>query len=89
MAELTDPDIPAVNKTDIVTPGFGPGEAATIDDHLNRMRAHGGILPLSFVVTDIQPAANSSAGATLATGGTPGREHMPDPSRWSNRADAG
>jgi hypothetical protein len=36
--KLTDPDIPAVNKTDIVTPGFNPDEAGTIDDHLNRMR---------------------------------------------------
>jgi hypothetical protein len=49
--ELTDPDIPAVNKTDIVTPGFAPEEAGTIDDHLNRMR--GPALPLHFVVTNI------------------------------------
>ena len=26
MAELTDPDIPAANKTDIVAPGFSPDE---------------------------------------------------------------
>jgi hypothetical protein len=69
MAELTDPNIPAANKGNIVTPGFSPDEAGTIDDHLNRMLAHGGILPLGFVVSDIQPTANSSAGATLATGG--------------------
>jgi hypothetical protein len=68
MAELTDPDIPAVNKTDIVTPGFSPEEAGMIDDHLNRARRH---LPLPFVVTDIQPAPNNSAGATLATTGGP------------------
>jgi hypothetical protein len=67
MAELTDPDIPAANKTNIVTPGFSPDEAGTIDDHLNRMRHRS--LPLNFVVSDIQPAANSSAGATLATVG--------------------
>jgi hypothetical protein len=69
MAELTDPGIPAANKGNIVTPGFSPDEAGAIDDHLNRMLAHGGILPLGFVVSDIQPAPNSSAGATLATGG--------------------
>ncbi|WP_428340760.1 hypothetical protein [Mycobacterium sp.] len=71
MAELTDPSKPAANKTDIVTPGFSPDEAGTIDDHLNRMNARGRILPLPFIVTDIQPAPNNLAGATLATGGSP------------------
>jgi hypothetical protein len=69
MAELTDPDVPAANKGNIVSPGFSPDEAGPIDDHLNRMRAHGGILPLGLVVTDIQPAGNNHAGATLSTGG--------------------
>ncbi|MBS9533256.1 hypothetical protein KIH27_06580 [Mycobacterium sp. M1] len=67
MAELTDPNIPAANKTDIVTPGFTPEEAQTVDDHLNRMAAH--YLPLNFVVTDIQPAPDNLAGATLAATG--------------------
>ena len=67
MAELTDPDIPAANKGNIVTPGFSPDEAGTIDDHLNRMRHRS--LPLNFVVSDIQPAANDIAGATVATVG--------------------
>jgi hypothetical protein len=40
-AGLTDPNIPAANKTDVVTPGFSPDEAGTIDNHLNRMNAHG------------------------------------------------
>jgi hypothetical protein len=65
---LTDPDIPAVNKTNIVTPGFSPDEAGTIDDHLDRSRRQ---LPLNFVVADIQPAPNNLAGATLATVGNP------------------
>jgi hypothetical protein len=69
MAKLTDPGIPAANKTDIVTPGFAPEEAPTIDDHLNQMNADG-LLPLNFVVTDIQPAPNNFAGATLATTGS-------------------
>jgi hypothetical protein len=69
LAELTDPDIPAANKGNVVTPGFSPDEAGTIDDHLHRMDAHGRILPLDFVVTDIQPAPNNLAGATLATQG--------------------
>jgi hypothetical protein len=63
MAELTDPNKPAADKTDIITPGFTPEEAGTIDDHLNRMRNS---LPLPFVVTDIQPAPNDFAGATVA-----------------------
>src|ERR1700744_2494 len=70
MAELTDPNIPAVNKTDIVTPGFSPDEAGTIDDHLSRMNAFGrGLLPPLFHATDIEPAPNNLAGATVSTGG--------------------
>ena len=70
LAELTDPNIPAANKSDIVTPGFAPDEAGTIDDHLTRMRAFGrGLLPPLFHVTDIQPAPNNFAGATVSTGG--------------------
>jgi hypothetical protein len=68
LAELTDPDVPAASKSNIVSPGFSPEEAGMIDDHLNRERRH---LPLPFVVTDIQPAPNNSAGATLATAGGP------------------
>lgn len=45
MAELTDPNIPAVNKGNVVSPGFSPDEAGTIDDHLSRIHT----LPLNFV----------------------------------------
>ena len=65
LAKLTDPNIPAANKGNIVTPGFAPDEAGTIDDHLNRLNASG-YLPFNFVVTDIQPAPNNIAGATVA-----------------------
>ena len=69
MAELTDPNKPAAHKGDIVTPAFSPDEAGTIDNHLRRMDAvH--IVPLPFVVTDIQPAPDNFAGATLATAGS-------------------
>jgi hypothetical protein len=68
MQQLTDPNIPAANKGNIVSPGFSPDEAGTIDDHLNRMNAFG-VLPLPFAVTDIQPAPNNLAGATLETNG--------------------
>ena len=76
MAELTDPNIPAANKGNIVTPGFSPDEAGTVDDHLHRTDAVG-LLPYNFVVTEIQPAPNNSAGATLSTVGSP-RQHSPD-----------
>jgi hypothetical protein len=69
MAELIDPNRPAASMSDVVTPGFSPDEAGGIDDHLHRMEAVG-ILPLSFVVTDIEPAPGNSAGATLATTGS-------------------
>ncbi len=69
MAELTDPDIPAANKTNIVTPGFSPEEAGTIDEHLTRMKVFGGVLPFPFRVADIEPAPNGFAGATVSSGG--------------------
>jgi hypothetical protein len=67
-ARLTDPNIPAVDKNDVVTPGFSPDEAATIDDHLHRSSAAGD-LPLTFVITNIQLAPDNFAGATMATTG--------------------
>lgn len=76
MAELTDPNRPAVSKGDIVSPGFNPEEAATVDDHLNRMRD---LLPLNFVITNIQPAPNNSAGATLSTTGSVHQTTNPGP----------
>lgn len=69
MQQLTDPDIPAANKGNIVSPGFTPDEAQTIDDHLNRMNAHGDRLPLDMAVTNIQPAPDNLAGATIETNG--------------------
>jgi hypothetical protein len=77
MAELTDPDIPALNKTDIVSPGFSPEDAQKLDDRLNWMR--GPALPEHFVVTDIQPAPNNFAGATVASVGNPRQSTWPRP----------
>jgi hypothetical protein len=79
LGELTDPDIPAANKTNIVTPGFSPDEAGTIDNHLTRMKVFGGILPLPFYVTDIQPAPNNLAGATVEIGGSFRQRTNPHP----------
>jgi hypothetical protein len=66
MAELTEP---AANKNNIVTPAFSPEETQTVHGHLNQMNANG-ILPLTFVVTDIEPAPDNLAGATVATTGS-------------------
>lgn len=68
MTKLTDPDIPAADKADVVTPAFNPDEAGTIDDHLNRMNARR-LLPLNFEVSDIQSAPANFAGATVKSHG--------------------
>jgi hypothetical protein len=78
MAELTDPNRPAASKTDIVTPGFDPEEAWTADDHLHRMDV-AGLLPLPFIITNIQPAPNNFAGATMQTGGSFHQSSAPGP----------
>jgi len=67
MNELTDPDIPAANKTDIITPAFTDGQAQGFDGMLNSLRFWGGVIPRDFTVTDIQPAPNNTAGATVET----------------------
>lgn len=64
LAELTDPGRPAASKTDVVTPGFAPDDAETIDDHLHKFNSKGS-LPFTFVVTDIQPAPADFAGAPV------------------------
>jgi hypothetical protein len=78
MAELTDPNIPAANKGNIVTPGFSPDEAGTIDDDLNQTNADG-LLPYTFVVTDIQPAFNNFAGVTVTVAGSFNQRSAPQP----------
>jgi hypothetical protein len=78
MAKLTDPGIPAVDKGDIVTPGFSPDEAGSIDDHLNQTNAKG-LLPYNFVVTDIQPASANLAEATVTVTGSYHQRSAPEP----------
>ena len=63
--ELINSDIPAANKTDIVTPGFTAEEAQEIDDHLHDMDARR-YPPMNIVISNIQPAPTNFAGATLA-----------------------
>lgn len=78
MAELTDPNIPAANKGNVVSPGFTPEEAQTIDDRL-RETQEAGLLPYNFVVSDIQPAPDNSAGATVTSVGGFHEQSAPEP----------
>lgn len=69
MDALTDDSVPAANKGNIVAPGFSPDEVGDIDNLLRRLHVGGmcgSYLPARFIVTDIQPAPNDFAGATLA-----------------------
>jgi hypothetical protein len=77
MNELTDPNIPAVNKGDIVTPPFDDDLGQKFDGMLNLVSFWGGVIPRDFTVTDIQPAPNNLAGATVS--------HRPT---WGNAAAA-
>ena len=76
LAELTDPGRPAASKSDVVTPGFSPEEAQTIDDHMKELSASG-VLPLNFVVADIQPAPGNFAGVLVGATGSFPPNHPP------------
>ena len=78
LAELTDPGRPAASKSDVVTPGFNPEEAQTIDDHMQKLSASG-VLPLNFVVTDIQPAPGNFAGLLVGATGSFDQTTPPGP----------
>ncbi len=78
MTKLFDPTRPATSKTDVVSPGITPEEAGTIDDHLNRINT-AGLLPFNFVISNIQPAPNNLAGATVGTPGSFYRYNPPGP----------
>jgi hypothetical protein len=77
MQQLTDPNIPAVSKGNVIAPPFTPEEAATLDHQLQVIE--GPALPLPFVVTDIQPAPNHFAGATVETRGNMYQHTWPAP----------
>jgi hypothetical protein len=77
MGELTDPNIPAAKKGDIVTPPFDDRQARGVDAILNYCQTWG-MLSVPFIVTDIQPAPNNMAGATVS-----------NPRTWHLRAGGG
>jgi hypothetical protein len=69
LGELTDPNLPSADKGDVVTPAFTDKQARVADAGLNMYRLFGAT-PFPFVVSDIQPAPNNMAGATVEDVGT-------------------
>jgi hypothetical protein len=80
MNELADPNIPTGNKNDIVRPPFNDDQAQKEDTVMNLLRLRG-IFPVYFTVTDIQPALNNTAGATVSNGAVLGRTRRHAPHR--------
>jgi hypothetical protein len=70
-ATCGDPDQPPCTgpvptvKNDVVTPPFNDDQAQKFDTMLNFMRIAGEV-PIGLTVTDIQPAPNNTAGATVS-----------------------
>lgn len=65
---LADPAVPFANKAGLVEGGIGPTEAA-MADHALQKAAKKGQLPLSFDVSNIQPAGAGAATADVAVSG--------------------
>ena len=67
LSELMDPNRPNEDKNDVVTPDLSPENIGFLDKYLDAsLNAHGDF-PYDFAVTDIEPAPNNFAGATVAT----------------------
>lgn len=77
LTKLIDPSIPYQDKADVVENGFTPDEGQQLDDELGQLGADGK-LPFTFAVTDIEPADDNLAGATVAVTGP----KSPYPRRW-------
>lgn len=65
---LADPNVSFANKGSLVEGGIGGSEARIADHKLKKAAEHGD-LPLSFSVTNIQPAAAGSATADVSVSG--------------------
>ena len=65
LTELMDPNKPNADKGDVMS-DLTPESIGFLDTYLDgRLNAHGDF-PYDFIVTDIQPAPNNCAGATVA-----------------------
>jgi hypothetical protein len=67
LTELMDPNRPNADKNDVVTPDLNPESIGFLDKYLDGELNARGDFPYDFAVTDIQPAPNNFAGATVAT----------------------
>lgn len=65
LTELMDPNKPNADKNDVVTPDLNPQSIAFLDKYEGELNVHAHF-PYDFIVTDIQPAPNNFAGATVA-----------------------
>jgi hypothetical protein len=79
---LTDPNVPAPDKSDIITPAFTDNEFRKVDC----MTEHH--LSAPWIITDIQSAPNNFAGATVAVPPV-SAPHGPGRLCWSIRAGTG
>ena len=73
---VLDPDLNLQDKSTVVTPGLSSEDEPQIDAALTRLTLRYPP-PLDFVVTDIQPAPNDDAGATVAAANLPGLSPTP------------
>lgn len=65
LGELADPNVPAMGKNDIVTPPFNDDQAQKFDNMMGMLRLES-LVPVNWNVTDIEPAPNNTAGATVS-----------------------
>jgi hypothetical protein len=65
---LADPNVPFANKSGLVEGGISSGQAA-IADHEIKKAAKEGELPLTFTVSNIQPASANATTADVAISG--------------------
>ncbi|MBO0866158.1 MAG: hypothetical protein J2P16_13925 [Mycobacterium sp.] len=68
LTSLADPSVSFANKAGLVEGGISPTEAG-MADHALQKAAKKGQLPLSFNVSNIQPAADGAATADVAVSG--------------------
>jgi hypothetical protein len=68
LTSLANPNVPFANKSGLVEGGISPVEAHAAD-HALQKAAKRGQLPLSFNISNIQPAGAGSATADVAVSG--------------------
>jgi thiamine monophosphate kinase len=68
LSNLADPNVPFANKSGLVEGGITSGQAH-LADHEMKKAAKNGELPLTFNVSDIQPAGANAASAVVAISG--------------------